>query len=83
MAEVFGVVSAVASLASEGLKLSNALHAYYKKVKHAEEDIDKVSRDVRSIAAVLQELEDILKRDARCTILTGRCLRLILRYELL
>ena len=72
MAEIFGVVAAVSSLASEGLKLSNALHALYKKIKYAGEDIKKVSKDVRSTTVVLQELEEILKRDARCTVSAPR-----------
>lgn len=66
MAEVFGVVASVATLASEGLKLSNALHSYYQKVKNAEEDVKKVSKDVKSTAVVLRQLEDILRQDARC-----------------
>ena len=63
--EAFGVVASVATLASEGLKLSNALHSYYQKVKNAEEDVKKVSRDVKSTAVVLRQLENILKHDAR------------------
>ncbi|KAL8745486.1 MAG: hypothetical protein Q9184_007867 [Pyrenodesmia sp. 2 TL-2023] len=67
MAEIVGVVASVATLASEGLKLSNALHSYYQRVKNAEEDVKKVSKDVKSTAIVLGQLEDILRQDARCT----------------
>ena len=61
MTEVVGAVGAVVSIASEGFKLSNALYVYFQKVKHAQEDVERISKDVKNTAVVLKQLEENLK----------------------
>ena len=65
MVEVIGVIASVSGIAAEGIKLSNALYSYAHKVKHAEEDMKSISKDIKNTAVVLNQLEEILEQNSR------------------
>ena len=64
---VVGAVASVASIAAEGIKVSNALNTYIDGVKYAEKDARFIASEIKDTTVVLTQLEDNLRMEQQST----------------
>ena len=64
---VIGVVASVASIAAEGVKVSNSLNTYIDSIKYAEEDLRYIASEIKDTTVVLSQLEDNLRLEQQST----------------
>ncbi|KAI0804240.1 hypothetical protein GGR55DRAFT_659124 [Xylaria sp. FL0064] len=60
MAEVFGVAASALAVAELSAKIISQCLQYSRAVKHAKDDVERVTKEVRNWEAVMKEIKDLL-----------------------